>query len=162
LDRATELAPHWPVAAYTAILDATCAASGSAFADPDRPPSRCLVVAERIPVDGVTHPGLLVGFAVGLMHSAPAPGEAGYCVAELEDIVVAADCRRAGIGRALCSAVLDWCRLQGATEAVLEVRAANAAAIALYKLLGFEQSGRRPGYYRDPEDDAVTMLLQWS
>jgi [ribosomal protein S18]-alanine N-acetyltransferase len=153
LDRATELAPHWPVTAYTAILNVTCA-------DPERLPQRCLIVAEHLLVEGATHPPPLVGVAVGLVHPAP-PQDAGPCLAELEDVVVAAHCRRAGIGRALCAAVLDWCRSQGATEAVLEVRAANAAAIALYTQLGFEQAGLRPGYYRDPEDDAVTMLLRF-
>jgi [ribosomal protein S18]-alanine N-acetyltransferase len=152
LDRATDLAPHWPVAAYAAILDATCDAT-------DAHPSRCLMVAERLAGEGSGQAALLAGFAVGLMHPA---GEAGAYVAELEDVVVAAGCRRVGIGRALCGAVLGWCRLQGASEVALEVRAANAGAIALYEQLGFERVGRRPRYYRDPEDDAIAMLLRWS
>ncbi len=67
--------------------------------------------------------------------------------------------RRSGIGRALCAAVLDWCRLQAATEIVLEVRAASAGAIALYSSLGFAEIGSRPRYYHDPEDDALLMRL---
>jgi [ribosomal protein S18]-alanine N-acetyltransferase len=39
------------------------------------------------------------------------------------------------------------------------VRASNAGAIALYKLLGFVEAGRRPRYYQDPQDDAVLMRL---
>jgi [ribosomal protein S18]-alanine N-acetyltransferase len=131
LERATENAPHWPLSAYAAILD-----------DPASP--RCLIVADA--------GDAIAGFAVGLMGPTAA--------AELESVVVAANCRRAGIGRSLCSAVLDWCRTRGATEAVLEVRAASTGAIALYASLGFAETGRRPRYYRDPEDDAILMRLQ--
>jgi ribosomal-protein-alanine N-acetyltransferase len=133
LDRATEYAPHWPVSAYSAILDGVDA-------------SRCVVVAHS--VDG------LVGFAVGLVHS----GESK--TGELESVVVAANARRAGIGRALCVGVIEWCRSQGAVEIVLEVRAASAGVIALYAGLGFKETGRRPRYYRKPVDDAVLMRLQ--
>jgi ribosomal-protein-alanine N-acetyltransferase len=156
LDRATELAPHWPVAAYAAMLDATGEDAAPHAADG---PSRCLIVAERLPVDGAVQTALLAGFAVGLMHPGPA---CGACVAEIEDVVVAAGCGRAGVGRALCVAVLDWCRSLGATEVMLEVRATNVGAIALYARLGFVEAGRRPGYYRDPEDDAVAMRLRWT
>jgi ribosomal-protein-alanine N-acetyltransferase len=132
LERDTDNAPHWPRESYAAILDA-----------PDAP-QRCLIVAYDAE--------LLAGFAVGLMHPAD-------CVAELESVVVAISVRRAGIGRALCSAVLAWCRSHGATEIVLEVRAASTGAIALYAALGFTQAGRRPRYYRKPEDDALLMRL---
>jgi [ribosomal protein S18]-alanine N-acetyltransferase len=133
LERDTATAPHWSRAAYAAILgeDATA-------------PQRCLIVA---------HDGELpAGFAVGLLHPADH-------VAELESVVVAIGVRRAGIGRALCTAVFDWCRLRGATEIVLEVRAAGTGAIALYSSLGFTETACRPRYYRDPEDDAVMMRL---
>jgi ribosomal-protein-alanine N-acetyltransferase len=39
----------------------------------------------------------------------------------------------------------------------LEVRAGSLGAIALYRQLGFSEVGRRPAYYRNPEDDAVLM-----
>ena len=80
-------------------------------------------------------------------------------IAELESVVVSANSRRAGIGRALCLAVLDWSRSQGATEVVLEVRAHSAAAVALYASLGFTLSACRPRYYRDPDDDALLMRM---
>jgi ribosomal-protein-alanine N-acetyltransferase len=77
--------------------------------------------------------------------------------AELESVAVSESVRRTGIGRALCSTVLDWCRTRGATEIVLEVRATSAGAIALYTALGFTETGRRPRYYLDPADDALIM-----
>ncbi len=133
LERATSLAPHWPPSAYAAILESSA-------------PHRCLFVAEK--------DNSLAGFAVGVFH--PAASER---IAELESVAVSANYRRAGIGRALCRAVLDWSRSQGATELVLEVRAASSAAIALYTALGFTLAARRPRYYRDPDDDALLMRM---
>ena len=143
LERATEHAPHWPPATYAAILAPHAGA-----------PRRCFFV--------VLKDGLLSGFAAGLMHpphgNPVKPGAVQF--AELESVVVAANARRAGIGRTLCNAVLDWSRQQGATEVILEVRSASAGAIALYTRLGFTQTGLRPGYYRDPKDDALVMRCQ--
>lgn len=143
LERATEHAPHWPPATYAAIL---APHSGA--------PRRCFFV--------VLKDGSLAGFAAGLMHpphgNAVKPGAVQF--AELESVVVASNARRAGLGRALCNAVLDWSRQQGATDVILEVRAASAGAIALYAGLGFAQTGRRRRYYRDPNDDALVMLCQ--
>ena len=139
LERATDSAPHWPEATYEAMLHQQPGAG-----------SRCLFVACG---------NALAGFAVGLMPPVPATHR-GERIAELENVVVAAADRRTGIGRALCCAVLDWCRSQGATEIVLEVRATGTGAIALYTGLGFKPAGRRPRYYRDPEDDALLMRLR--
>jgi ribosomal protein S18 acetylase RimI-like enzyme len=80
--------------------------------------------------------------------------------AEVESVVVTEPARRVGIGRTLCIAVLDWCREQGASAVGLEVRAKSEGAIALYSGLGFQQVGRRPNYYREPEDDALIFILR--
>jgi [ribosomal protein S18]-alanine N-acetyltransferase len=130
LERATENAPHWPPAAYAAILESQN--------------TRCLFVAEIA--------AAIAGFAVGHMNRTET-------IAELETVAVAASTRRTGIGRALCTAVIDWSREQGATSIILEVRANSAAAIALYAKLGFIPEGRRPHYYRDPDDDALILRL---
>jgi ribosomal-protein-alanine N-acetyltransferase len=39
----------------------------------------------------------------------------------------------------------------------LEVRASNAAAMALYEGFGFRHAGMRRGYYHDNQEDAVIM-----
>jgi len=39
----------------------------------------------------------------------------------------------------------------------LEVRESNTRAKAFYRGLGFEEAGRREGYYRQPEEAAVVM-----
>jgi len=45
------------------------------------------------------------------------------------------------------------------TKVTLEVRVSNVAAQALYGSCGFVQSGRRPGYYADPKEDAIMMSV---
>ncbi len=139
LERATENAPHWPVGAYRAILETGDEALTAT--------ARCLFVARD--VSGV------VGFAVGAL-----PVASQDRTGELESVAVAITARRLGIGRRLCEAVIVWCRQQGAAAMTLEVRAHSAAAIALYASLGFVAAGRRPRYYRDPEDDAAIMTLE--
>ena len=81
------------------------------------------------------------------------------CAADEVEVLIAAvagPMRRAGIGTALVTAVLDEAARVGARTAHLEVRASNAAAIALYELLGFVAVGRRPRYYGATED-AILM-----
>ena len=75
---------------------------------------------------------------------------------EILIVAVAGTMRRAGIGGALVSTVLDEAARAGARTAHLEVRASNAAAIALYERLGFVAVGRRARYYGATED-AVLM-----
>ena len=60
-------------------------------------------------------------------------------------VLVAPSDRGSGVGRALVSRVLDLCRQRGFTSCGLEVRADNAAALALYSSLGFVSVGERDG-----------------
>lgn len=39
----------------------------------------------------------------------------------------------------------------------LEVRKSNVSAITLYKKFGFAEVGARPGFYREPTEDALLM-----
>ena len=64
--------------------------------------------------------------------------------------------RGQGIGRLLMAVCLEQCAAEGATQALLEVRADNDAALALYRACQFEPTGRRKRYYRDG-GDAVVM-----
>lgn len=65
--------------------------------------------------------------------------------------------RRRGIGAALLETALQVGARHGASSAVLEVRAANAAAQSLYRRFSFREMGVRRNYYRDPPDDAIVM-----
>jgi ribosomal-protein-alanine acetyltransferase len=125
-------APHWPEAAYRAALD------------PDGQPRRTALVAEDAP-------GRVAGFAVACRV-----GEE----AELELICVAAREQRRGIGRRLLRALIEDLKRNGVTKVQLEARASNRAALGLYAALGFEQTGVRPRYYDDPQEDAVLMVLR--
>ena len=75
--------------------------------------------------------------------------------ADVMNVAVSPALRRRGIARALFAALER--RLPEIDELVLEVRATNSSAIALYRTLGFEQVGRRPNYYLDPREDALIL-----
>jgi ribosomal-protein-alanine N-acetyltransferase len=65
--------------------------------------------------------------------------------------------RRLGIGERLLEVALQEGMRRGARQALLEVRAGNQAAQALYRKFGFETVGRRPRFYQDNFEDAVLM-----
>jgi ribosomal-protein-alanine N-acetyltransferase len=77
--------------------------------------------------------------------------------AEVLNMAVRADHRHKGEGSALLSAALDEFGLRGAKNVYLEVRESNTRAISFYERHGFSRSGRRKGYYRSPDEAAVTM-----
>jgi|SRR5579859_2764674 len=86
----------------------------------------------------------------------------GYLVAstqtsewELENVAVAPDARRRGIGRALMNALIHQAHEVEATEIRQEIRRSNLAAQQLGRSVGFRQQGLRRGYYRDPQEDAL-------
>jgi ribosomal-protein-alanine N-acetyltransferase len=74
-------------------------------------------------------------------------------------IAVAPERRRRALAGRLLSECLRAGRRAGARAAVLEVRAANAAALALYRRFGFEVAATRPGYYSDGQEDALILHL---
>jgi len=134
LERETATAPHWAWAEYAPLLQADGSSSLR----------RCLYVA----AEGRVVSGFAVGKAFGTGHEVEA---------ELESVVVRSDMRRQGLGSALCRAVMDWSRREGAPAIGLEVRASSTRALRLYGGLGFVAVGRRPGYYSEPVEDAVVM-----
>ncbi len=80
--------------------------------------------------------------------------------AELETIAVAPERRRQGIGACLLAALVHELKPAGVNVLHLEVRASNLAAIRFYASENFKQTGVRPCYYIDPEEDAILMSLQ--
>ncbi|MBI5945527.1 MAG: ribosomal protein S18-alanine N-acetyltransferase [Chloroflexi bacterium] len=69
------------------------------------------------------------------------------------------DFRRQGIGKALFFHTLKSAKAEGARTAFLEVRESNIAAIEMYRQFGFIENGRRKGYYKDNQEDAILMSL---
>lgn len=67
--------------------------------------------------------------------------------ATLFNIAVDPDYQRQGLGRALLEHLIDELEKRGVATLWLEVRASNAAAIALYESLGFNEATIRRNYY---------------
>jgi len=94
--------------------------------------------------------GALVGYA-GLR------AVRGSRDADIQTLAVDDAHRGQGRGRRMLRALLATAAERGAREVFLDVRADNAAAIALYASEGFEEIGRRPRYYRPDGMDAIVM-----
>ena len=75
------------------------------------------------------------------------------------NLAVAAAARRQGIARLLLGHALKTGQEQGARRALLEVRASNEPALALYERAGFYRTGLRRRYYTTPVEDAVLMEM---
>ena len=75
----------------------------------------------------------------------------------INTIAVRADLRRRGLATALMHYVLADAQREGASRATLEVRRSNEAAQRLYETLGFRLAGVRPGYYTQPDEDALIL-----
>ena len=81
--------------------------------------------------------------------------------AHILNLCIDAAFRCQGIGRRMLDYLLDKGAAAGMSEAFLEVRPSNTAAIRLYLSLGFDQVGMRRGYYQavgGREDAAVLKL----
>lgn len=72
-------------------------------------------------------------------------------------VTVCPGARRRGTGRALTDAAIQAALKDGVQRVTLEVRASNKAARSLYEKEGFKVTAIRPGYYREPREDAVIM-----
>ena len=68
--------------------------------------------------------------------------------------------RNRGIATALLEYLIEDGRRKGIREFTLETRESNLPAIAVYEKNGFTVEGRRPGFYRDPVEDALVMWLR--
>ncbi len=132
---ASPSAPQWSAAEFHEILTSSTA---------DQPLQRAVWIAEA--ADSAA------GFAVSSVLRSVHPAEA-----ELENVAVLPGCRGQGLGRALVETVATWSAACGADALRLEVRAGNAPARSVYAAAGFVPSGRRPGYYANPTEDAVCM-----
>jgi ribosomal-protein-alanine N-acetyltransferase len=80
--------------------------------------------------------------------------------AEILNLAVAREFRRAGVGTELVSAMLGRCEGSGCGRVFLEVRESNWGGIAFYERLGFGQVGRREAYYREPVEAALVLARE--
>ena len=79
---------------------------------------------------------------------------------EILNLAVRFDRRRRGTGTELLQKSFAWGKSFGAAGALLEVRAANLAALCFYQRHGFEVVGRRKNYYLSPVDDALVLRAE--
>jgi ribosomal-protein-alanine N-acetyltransferase len=113
-----------------------------------RPDSRDYVVAES--TDPVPARELL-GYA-GVMT--------GGAQADVQTIAVAPAAQGRGLGGVLLEALVERAVAAGATSMLLEVRADNAPAIALYERHGFDRIAVRRRYYQPGDVDAWVLRLR--
>lgn len=79
--------------------------------------------------------------------------------AHVLNLCIAAEHRCRGVGRRLLTHLLQVSQHLGAREVLLETRPSNAAALRLYRSLGFTPIGTRRGYYQavGGREDAVVL-----
>jgi len=126
---ALDHAPKWVPEVYERVLD------------PQASPARIALVAGN-PDAGV------VGFLLAVLIPPHA---------ELEMIGVAKQAQQQGIARYLMAGLMSELIEGQISEVLLEVRESNHPARMLYASLGFVETGRRPSYYPDPEEDAILL-----
>ena len=140
-------APRWTASDYAAYFAAS---------EPAPALVRAAFVAAR-------PAGSILGFAAATLRpdsDGPNPQSApdsSPLLCELDSVAVPPDSRRQGIGAALLRAALAWAAEHAARRFVLEVRASNTSALALYCRVGLRIEGRRPRYYAHPEEDALLL-----
>ena len=71
------------------------------------------------------------------------------------NVAVHPDYRRQGVADALITALAAYGKERSFYRLALEVRVSNAPAIALYEGAGYVRDGVRPGFYRNPTEDAA-------
>ena len=84
-----------------------------------------------------------------------------FCAADegnLVSIGVDSDYREMGIATELLDIAYEMALNRGVTSINLEVRESNIPAISLYEQEGFERVGKRPGFYRNPTEDALIYV----
>jgi ribosomal-protein-alanine N-acetyltransferase len=123
-------APQWSRAAYEVAVSAEEGAK------------RIALAAE--------HCQELIGFAIARVFAS---------MAEIETIAIDKQAQGLGFGSSLLLAILGELRLAGVREVELEVRPSNEGALWIYRRAGFGEVGVRPGYYRNPDEDAVLLRL---
>ena len=107
-------------------------------------PLSCWLVAEE---DGV---------AAGYIGSQTVMDES-----DMMNVAVHPDHRRKGVAESLVNELIEALKKRGSRCLILEVRASNEPAKALYEKLGFVQVGLRRNYYRNPKEDALILRKEF-
>jgi ribosomal-protein-alanine N-acetyltransferase len=130
LEQQAESAAHWPKEGYEAIFRA------------EAPPRLARILENN---------GKISAFLV----ASCVPGQW-----EIENIVVAGDMRRCGLGTRLIGDLLERARDAAVERICLEVRRSNVAARSFYLKLGFLGSGCQSNYYSNPPEDGLLFHFE--
>jgi ribosomal-protein-alanine N-acetyltransferase len=95
--------------------------------------------------------GIVAGFLIGRMVADEF---------EILNMAVGRAWRQIGIGSKLLESALEFSRSAKISQVVLEVRASNKPAIAVYRRHGFSECGHRAHYYRNPTENAVLLSIR--
>src|SRR5438876_4467613 len=123
-------AAHWSELSYRSIFE-----PGSPFR-----------IAMVVRADGRDNEGPLQAFLFARFSGSDC---------ELENMVVAPENQRCGLGSILIHALIAEACEHKATRIFLEVRESNTAARRLYEKCGLAITSRRKSYYVNPPEDAV-------
>ena len=82
-------------------------------------------------------------------------------LADVMNIAVAPHMRRQGLATALIEHLIENLKPRDVTALLLEVRASNIGAMALYETMGFVQVGVRKNYYSNPPEDGKILRKDW-
>ena len=82
--------------------------------------------------------------------------------AEILNLCIAPEKRRSGLAESLLDVAVAELRRTRVDRLFLEVRESNTPAISFYEKHKFRETGRRPGYYRNPDEAAVLMMKELS
>ena len=82
--------------------------------------------------------------------------------AELLKVTVQLERRKRGIAEALLQELCFRFTEHGMEQMFLEVRSQNFPALQLYAKLGWQETGRRKNYYKEPVDDAVILVRRFN
>lgn len=96
------------------------------------------------------------------------PGRPGHIVgyagmwlmmdeAHITTVALRVSWRGQGFGELLLASLVEAAAELGSERVTLEVRVSNEPAQSLYRKYGFSQTGRRPRYYSDNNEDAFIM-----
>ena len=135
LERETIPAAHWSELSYRSVFE-----PGSPF--------RIAIVVRG---DGRDNEGPLQAFLFARVSGSDC---------ELENMAVAPQNQRCGLGSKLIHALIAEAREHRIAQIFLEVRESNTPARCLYEKCEFAITGRRKSYYMNPPEDAVLYTLQ--
>jgi ribosomal-protein-alanine N-acetyltransferase len=99
---------------------------------------------------------------LALLHGEPAAFIFTRRAADEAEIITLATrpgSQRRGLARQLLAQTLSELERQGVRHVFLEVAASNVAGLGLYRVMGFQEAGRRKGYYKqgNGSEDAIIM-----